>query len=169
MATRRSGPPGLRPHSFGSQDGRDMRFYSDLLQGKVVVISTMFATCTGACPVMGRTLAKVQTWLGERLGRDVHLISITVDPENDTPERLKALGETFGARPGWYFLTGEKANVEFALYKLGQRVENKEGHQSILLIGNEPTGLWKKAFGLSQAEAIIQIVDSVLNDQGPAS
>ena len=149
------------------QNGEEMRFYSDLVKGKVVVINTIFTTCTGICPVMSKTFTRLQEHLGERLGRDVHLISISVDPENDTPERLKAFGDAFGAKEGWYLLTGKKKNVDLVLYKLGQYVEEQESHSAIMLLGNEPTGLWKKAFGLADSEELATILDSVLNDTLP--
>ncbi len=148
------------------QDGREHRFYSDLLQGRVVVIGSFFATCTGACPAMAKTYKKIQDWLGDRQGKEVFLLSITVDPEHDTPQRLKEFAQEFGARPGWIFLTGSKENVSLALQKLGSFVENKEAHNNLLFIGNEPTGLWKKAFGLAPSEELIPIVRSVLEDKG---
>ena len=148
-----------------NQNGETVRLYTDLLKGKVVVINTIFTTCTGICPVMSRTYARLQDHLGDRAGRDVHLISISVDPENDTPALLKEFAENFSSGPGWTLLTGSTENVEFALQKLGLRVENKEGHKALVLVGNEPTGLWKKAFGLSPAQDIIAIVDSVIRDE----
>ena len=149
-----------------NQDGQPMRLYSDLLDGKTVVINTFFTTCTGACPATARTLKKVQDWLGDRLGRDVLLVSISVDPEHDTPPRMKEFGAQFGAKPGWIFLTGSKANVDFALSKLGSFVEKKDDHVNLLFIGNEKTGLWKKAFSLAPAEELIPIVESVVDDKG---
>ena len=149
-----------------NQDGEPMRFYSDLLRDKTVVINAMFTSCTGSCPVMAARLERVQTWLGDRLGKDVHILSISVDPERDTPETMKAFGEGFQARPGWFFLTGDKDKLEVALRKLGQYVEDPEAHQSVLLIGNEPTGLWKKALGMAPAEDLIAILESVLEDRG---
>lgn len=148
------------------QSGRTQRLYSDLLAGRSVVIDVMFTSCTGVCPVMSRTFAHIQDWLGDRLGRDVYLISISVDPENDTPAKLAEYAARYKARPGWYFLTGSKENVEAALAKLGQKVENRESHQNLFLIGNDRTGLWKKAFGLARPEEIVPIVDSVVNDRG---
>jgi protein SCO1/2 len=151
--------------SLVNQDGEAMRLYSDLLKGKVVVIDFFFATCQGTCLPMNRNLQKVQDSLGERLGKEVYLISISVDPAVDTPARLKEYAKKLNARPGWYFLTGEKANVDFALRKLGQYVENKQDHTNIFIIGNERTGLWKKAFGLAKPDELIKVVDSVVNDQ----
>jgi protein SCO1/2 len=149
-----------------NQDGKEMRLYSDLIKDKVVVIDVMFTSCTGVCPVMSSTFAKIQSRLGDRLGKDVHLISISVDPVNDTPAKLKEYAGRFGAKPGWYFLTGPKENVDAALRKLGQYVENREAHQNLFLIGNDRTGLWKKALGLAKPEEIFPVVDSVLNDKG---
>lgn len=148
-----------------NQDGQKMRFYSDVLKGKVVIINTFFATCTSVCPPMSRNFEKIQEFLGDRLGKEAFLVSISVDPEMDTPTRLKEYGRKFHARPGWIFLTGKKENLDWALYKLGQYVEKKDDHSTIVIIGNEPTGLWKKAFGLAQAGELIKVVEDVLNDK----
>lgn len=146
------------------QDGREVRFYSELVEGHVVVIHTMFTECTGICPVMSRKYQALQEHLGERVGEDVHLISISVDPETDTPERLKEFAERFDAGPGWHLLTGSKENVKTVLGRLGQWVEDRDGHQGIMLVGNDRTGLWKKAFGLAKTDELVAIVDSVVHD-----
>ena len=148
-----------------NQNGEKMRLYSDLLKGKVVVINTFFATCQGSCLPLNRNLEKVQAAMGDHIGKDVYIISISVDPTVDTPARLKEYATKLNAKPGWYFLTGEKEKVDFALYKLGQYVENKLDHLNVFIIGNERTGLWKKAFGLAQSEELVKVVESVLNDK----
>ncbi len=150
-----------------NQDGEKMRFYSDLLQGKTVIINSFFASCQGSCLPITRNLEKVQEALGDRLGKDARIISISVDPTVDTPAELKAFGKKFKARPGWYFLTGSKENVEFVLKKLGQFVENKNDHYNIIIVGNDRTGLWKKAFGLANSEELVKVVESVVNDKAP--
>src|ERR1700752_459362 len=147
------------------QDGKKLRFYSDILKNKVVVINTFFTTCTSICPPLNRNFEKMQDALGDRLGKDAFLVSISVDPDTDTPTRLKDYGRRFHARPGWVFLTGKKENVDWALYKLGQYVETKDDHTSILIIGNEPRGLWKKAFGLAKAHELMRILEDVINDR----
>jgi protein SCO1/2 len=151
-----------------NQNGEKMRFYSDLIQGKVVIINSFFATCQGSCLPLNQNLAKVQEALGERLGKDVYILSISVDPTADTPPNLKQYAKKLQARPGWFFLTGAKDNVDFALKKIGQFVDDKQDHLNIFIIGNERTGLWKKAFGLAKSEELVKIVDSVVNDQAPA-
>jgi protein SCO1/2 len=146
------------------QNGKQQRLYSDLLQGKIVVVNSFFATCKDSCPVMERTFAKIQETLGDRIGKDVYLLSLTVDPETDTPERLKAYAQQMKARPGWFFLTGTKENVNYALGKFGLYTEDKQNHLTMFLIGNEPTGLWKKTQGTASAGDLIRIVQTVLDD-----
>ena len=94
-----------------TQDGKEVHFYTDMLKGKVVLISFIYTNCTDICPILMPNLVRIQELLGDRSGRDVSLISISVDPEDDTPEVLKAYGEKYGAKPGWTFLTGKKENV----------------------------------------------------------
>ena len=148
-----------------NQDGEKMRFYSDVLKNKVVVINTFFTTCTSVCPPLNRNFERVQEALGDRLGKDAFLVSISVDPVTDTPPRLKEYSRRFHARPGWIFLTGKKENVDWALYKLGQYVEAKDEHTTIVIIGNEPKGLWKKAFGLAKPDELMKVVEDVINDR----
>jgi protein SCO1/2 len=151
------------------QDGRKVRFYTDMLKGKTVVINAFFTTCTSVCPPMNRNLEKVQEALGDRLGKDVFIVSISVDPTTDTPTRLKEYAQRFHAKPGWTFLTGKKENVDWALYKVGQYVESKDDHTTVIIIGNEATGLWKKALGMAKPTELIPIVYSVADDKGDES
>jgi protein SCO1/2 len=151
------------------QDGKPRRLYSDLLKGKTVVINAFFTTCTSVCPPMTRNLEKIQDALGERFGRDVFFLSFSVDPEMDTPARLKDYAQKFHAKPGWMFLTGKKENLDWALYKLGQYVEDKNDHTTGIIIGNEATGLWKKALGIAPSGDLIKIVASVADDKAATS
>jgi protein SCO1 len=149
-----------------TQNGQSVRLYSDLLKGKVVVINSFFSTCNSACPRMSAIFSGLQERLGDRLGKDVFLLSFSVDPEMDTPKALKDYAEKFNARPGWLFLTGRKENVEFALSRLGQKVARKEDHMTLFLVGNNRTGLWKKVFApSSNGESLDAVVESVLNDK----
>ena len=152
-----------------NQNGERMRFYTDLMKDKTVVIDTFFATCQASCLPMNRNLAQIQEALGDRLGKDVHILSISVDPGVDTPTLLKAYAKKLNAKPGWYFLTGDKESIELILKKLGQFVDDKNDHLNIFLIGNDRTGLWKKAFGLAKSEELMKVVESVANDPGTAA
>ena len=149
-----------------NQDGEKMRFYSDLLKGRTVAIIPFFTTCTSVCPPMNRTMARIQEELGARVGKEIYLISISVDPVTDTPQRLKEYAAKFHAGPGWYFLSGKPENVNLALHKLGYYVEDKNQHTTVMIIGNEATGLWKKAFALSKPSDLLTVIESVANDKG---
>ncbi|HEX6083578.1 MAG TPA: SCO family protein [Thermoanaerobaculia bacterium] len=146
-------------------NGKSVRFYSDVLQGKTVVIESFFTSCTGTCPLMNSTFAKIQQAVGNRLGKDVFLVSITVDAEHDTPAKLKEYAAHMKARPGWLFLTGRKENVDQALHKLGLKVNSREEHKNLFLVGNEPKGVWKKVLGLGKADEIVGIVKGVMDEK----
>ncbi len=148
-----------------THEGEDVRLYSDLLEDRVVVISAFFTTCVGVCPVTAANLQKIQRWLGPRLGEEVLMLSMTVDPETDDLATLADYADQVQAKPGWYFLTGERENLELALGKLGLHTEDKEAHSPLFLIGNVRTGLWKKALGMAGSQELIAIVDSVLDDR----
>jgi protein SCO1/2 len=141
-----------------NQDGEKMQFYSDLLKGKVVVISS-FVT---SCPAITRTVAKIQNWLGDRLGKQVYLISISANPAEDPPSQLKSFADQFKAKPGWDFLTGDRDTVNLTLRRLGQYEEKKGEHLNSLIIGNDRTGLWIKTFGLTKAEELVKLIERVL-------
>jgi protein SCO1 len=146
-----------------TQDNKPVHFYDDMLKGKVVVLNFFFTSCTSICPPMTANLAKVQAALGEHLGKDVTMISISVDPETDKPEALKKYADRFKAQPGWYFLTGEKKNVDWVLYKLGGYVAEKNDHTSVLIIGNEATGEWMKMYALAKPSEIAAAATRLLN------
>lgn len=151
-------------HVLLTQDNKQVRFYDDLLKGKVVMINFMFTTCNGVCPPMMANLAKVQRYLGDRVGREVVMISISVDPLTDTTAALKRYANNFKAGPGWYFFTGKKENVDAVLRKLGGYVESKFEHSSLVIIGNEATGKWTKAPALMNpselASVVVQMIES---------
>jgi protein SCO1 len=148
-----------------NQNGENVRFYSDLLKNRIVVINTFFTECVSVCPLLNRNMQAIQDWLGERLNRDVLLLSISVDPATDTPPRIKEYAQRFHAKPGWVFLTGKKENVDLVLQKLGQKVEARDDHSTIFIIGNDRTHLWKKAMGAAKSDQLIPIVESVVNDK----
>jgi protein SCO1 len=147
-----------------NQDGKPLRLYTDILKGNVVIINSFYSTCSSVCRVTIPVLKQLQENLGERVGKDVRLVSITVDPENDTPEILRRYAAGVGAKPGWEFLTGDKQTVDEVLYKFGLYTEAKEDHSNVFIVGNERTGLWKKVLGIAPPYEIFRSVESVLND-----
>jgi protein SCO1 len=147
-----------------TQDNKPVHFFDDLLKGKVVVINFMFTTCTSICPPMTANLAKVQEYLGNRVGKDINMISISVDPAVDTPEALKKYAGNYKVKPGWYFLTGKQEDVNQVLRKVGGFVEDKNDHTTLLMVGNIETGQWMKVFAMAKpaeiADAIMKIAES---------
>lgn len=144
------------------QDGRKIHFYTDLVKGKTVAINFIFTTCTTICPPLGATFARVQKELGDKVGRDVHFISISVDPATDTPERLKAWGAKFHAGDGWTFVTGNKPQVDELLLALGASSARREDHSPTVLIGNDASGNWTRTYGLAKASQLVEIINDVM-------
>jgi protein SCO1/2 len=130
-----------------------------------VVINSFYVTCLGACPPISKKITELQNAFTANLGKNLFFVSITVDPETDTPEKLKAYAAKYGAKPGRLFLTGTKENVAVILKKLGQYSEDKTAHPTIILIGNDKTGLWKKAFAMMEVKDLVKNIESVLADK----
>ena len=131
-----------------TQDGKQVRFYDDLLKGKSVAINIIYTSCTDECPLETARMSEVQRLLGPRMGRDIVFYSISIDPEHDTPAVLKDYAKKFGVGPGWLFLTGKKDDITALTKKLGlsrtSDLANRDGHASSLMLGNEPTGQWMR-------------------------
>jgi len=144
------------------QNGRKIHFYTDLVKGQTVVINFIFTTCTTICPPLGATFARVQKELGDKVGRDVRFISISVDPATDTPERLKAWGEKFHAGDGWTFVTGNKPQVDELLRALGASSARREDHSPTILIGNDAHGTWTRTYGLANTSKLVQIINEAM-------
>jgi cytochrome oxidase Cu insertion factor (SCO1/SenC/PrrC family) len=144
------------------QNGRKINFYTDLVKGQTVAINFIFTTCTTICPPLGATFARVQKVLGDKVGRDVRFISISVDPATDTPERLKAWGEKFHAGDGWTFVTGNKPQIDELLRALGASSASMEDHSPTILIGNDAHGVWTRTYGLAKATQLVQIINDAI-------
>ncbi len=132
-----------------THEGKAVRFFDDLIKDKVVVINFMYTSCPDVCPLETAKLAELQAILGDRVGQDVFLYSITIDPKIDTPPVLREYAERYGARPGWQFLTGAEDDITLLRRKLGLYIEELEeeksnDHNVSLLIGNQRTGRWMK-------------------------
>lgn len=141
-----------------NQDGRQVRFLSDVIKDRVAIIDTVFTTCTTICPVMGANYARLGKTLKDRLGHDVIMISVSVDPVNDTPSRLKTWSAKFYKGPGWILLTGPKSQVDTLLKSLGLYTPEPQDHQSSVLIGNQSSG-WIRASALSSPDKWLKIID----------
>jgi protein SCO1/2 len=139
------------------QSGKQLNFYSDLVKDKVVAINFVFTTCTAICPSLTATFRRVQQEAAAR-GLEVQLISVSVDPTTDTPERLKDFATKFKAEPGWTFVTGEKSRIDSVLQALGAAVSNRNDHTPMMLIGNDASNYWTRAYGLTSPVKIVDIL-----------
>ncbi len=150
-----------------THEGRQVRFYDDLVHGKVVAINMMYTQCTNSCPATTANLRLVQKMLGERVGRDVHLYSLTLQPEQDSPERLREYVERHHIGPGWQFLTGTRADIEqlrraLGFYDVDPVVDlNDLTHTGMLRIGNDVLDRWTMAPTQTGAEQIVATINHV--------
>jgi protein SCO1/2 len=145
------------------QYGKRMRFYTDLVKGKVVVINFIYTTCTYVCPMQGATFSRLQSALGDRIGKDVYLISVSTDPLTDTSAKLKAWGERFKAKQGWRLVTGAKTQMDKLLLALTGDSARTGEHSAIAIIGSDDRGRWVRTYGLEGPERMIEIIDSIVN------
>jgi protein SCO1/2 len=145
-----------------THEGKRVRFYDDLVKDKIVLINFMYVKCEGTCPGTTANLAKVQKLLGPRVGRDIFMYSITLKPEEDTPQTLNRYAKAYKAGPGWQFLTGAPKDVELLRRKLGfidrdpARDAVKSNHIGMLRWGNEPLTLWAGCPGLLAPDKIVK-------------
>jgi cytochrome oxidase Cu insertion factor (SCO1/SenC/PrrC family) len=137
-----------------TQDGKALRFYDDLIKDKIFVVSFLFTTCKDICPLTTARLAELQEKLGDSMGRDIFFYSISIDPETDTPERLKQYADTFRAGPGWLFLTGRPADIHAIRHKLGERSKVLSDHRNEILLGNGATGEWARNNALGDLDSL---------------
>jgi protein SCO1 len=151
-----------------TQDGKKVRFYDDLLKGKIVVIDLIYTHCVDSCPLETARLAQVQKMLGDRVGKDVFFYSITIDPKHDTPKVLKAYSEKYHANPGWLFLTGKKADIDLISKKIGLYSDpdpnDRDGHTPSVLVGNEATGQWMRNSATDNPRFLSILIGDWLNN-----
>ncbi|MBL8498615.1 SCO family protein [Nitrosomonas sp. JL21] len=148
-----------------THEGEAVRFYDDLIRDKVVAINMMYSDCAGICPVATANLLRVQQMLGDRVGRDVFMYSITLQPELDTPKGLKHYADRHGIKTGWKFLTGAPEDIELVRYRLGfydrdENIDNiKENHTGMIRIGNDTLNRWSMAPALAEPQQIMATIN----------
>lgn len=150
----------LRTH-----ENKTVRFYDDLVRGnKIVMFNFMYVKCEGICMGMTHNLTKVQKLLGDRMGRDIFMYSVTLKPEEDTPADLKMFADMHGVKPGWSFLTGNRDDIEKLRRKLGFRDPNptfdadKKQHIGLVRFGNESLDRWAACPALANPTEIVKAV-----------
>lgn len=150
-----------------NQCDEPVRFYDDCLKGKRVLVHFTYLSCEGKCPLITANLVQVQRLLGERAGRDVFFVSISLKPELDTPEALRQHAALFGVGPGWTFLTGRRADIEVLRRRFGMVDPDPEldadpsNHTGMVRIGNVPYERWLGCPGGAPAAAIVRAILSI--------
>ena len=152
-----------------TQSGETVHFYRDLVKDRVVAMNFIFTTCTTVCPPMGAIFGQLEKTLGDRLGRDVQLISVSVDPTTDTPERLSEWAARFGRKPGWTLVTGDKTTVDSLLKGLQVFTPDFEDHAPIVLLGNDASGEWTRAYGLAPPDKLAELLDRLAAGESGAA
>jgi protein SCO1/2 len=156
-----------------TQDGKKVRFYDDLIKGKVVALELIYTTCKYNCPLETARMVQVQKLLGDRMGKDVFFYSITIDPEHDTPEVLKEYASKYRVGPGWLFLTGKPADIKLISKRLGldklPTGNDPDGHMPSLLIGNEATGIWMRNSALDNTKFMALKIEQLMGYTAQAS
>jgi protein SCO1/2 len=154
--------------SLITHDGEEVRFYDDLVKDKVVSLNFFFAECDEICPTVMGNLAEVQRILGEKVGREVFMYSVTLRPEEDTVDVLNYRRKMFGAKPGWTFLTGKTDEVEKLRKGIGftnlvpALDRDKTQHIGNVRYGNEPFMLWAACPGMAPPTFIAGAISRVL-------
>jgi protein SCO1/2 len=150
----------LRTH-----EGKRVRLYEDLIRDRIVTLNYMYIGCTdGTCPITTHNLTRVHKLLEGRVGRDIFMYSITLDPEFDTPEALKAYARMHGCGRGWLFLAPQPRDAEMLRRRLGYYDRNPEidalrsSHAAMLRIGNEPRQLWGTVSGIADPQTIVRSI-----------
>jgi protein SCO1/2 len=150
-----------------THEGRKVRFYDDLIKDKIVTINFMYADCEGICPGITANLVKVQKALGDRIGRDIFMYSLTLKPEHDTPAVLKEYADMHGIKPGWSLVTGDPTDMELLRRKLGfvdpdpEIDKDKNEHIGNVRYGNEALQLWASCPGLASPQSIVASIGFV--------
>ena len=151
-----------------TQDGRTLRFYDDVMKGKILVINFFFTDCDNLCPIATDNLVRVQELLGDRVGKDIRFVSISLQPEHDTPEVMAAYAKKHSVGPGWFFLTGGRDDIELLRHRLGfwdidPVVDaDPEQHLGTVRIANEPLHRWAMSPSLLTPEALVRAVNRVV-------
>jgi cytochrome oxidase Cu insertion factor (SCO1/SenC/PrrC family) len=148
-----------------TQDGETVRFFDDVLKDKVVVINFIFTNCDGACPLMTHKLSLVRDRMEGQIGAPLQFISLSIDPERDTPAAMKEFAKAHHAdHDGWVFLTGNPDNLDYIIRKLGQYTDNIEAHSTMMLAGNVNAAHWMKILPHEQPPAIVAKLQSLISD-----
>ncbi len=148
----------LIDHPLVNQSGETKRFVSDVIGDKKAVIAGIYTGCTTICPITTLLFAELQEALGDRLEEEVRLISLSVDPANDTPALLADAANEIGARPGWVWLTGSSALQNEVLLGIGAYSTDVTEHPPVFVIGDGATGEFVQLYGFPSIDEFLELL-----------
>jgi protein SCO1/2 len=144
-----------------NQEGKKAKFRSDVIGDRIVVLDNIYTSCTTICPILTTIMVNVQSRIGERAGKEVSLVSLSVDPVTDTPARLRTYARRHKA--SWNLWTGPKPAMDQVLKGLGIYTPDYIDHPSSILVGDGRTGEWTRFYGFASPEQILKRVDELLS------
>jgi protein SCO1/2 len=154
-----------------THEGKRVLFYDDLVKDKVVTLNFFFANCDEICPLVTANLAKVQKLLGKQAGRDIHMYSFTLKPEEDTVEVIRKYRQSYGAGPGWTFFTGKPEDIEKLRKAIGFTYpdpaidKDKTQHIGNIRYGNEPLMYWAACPGMAHPEFVAETLEWMIHPE----
>jgi protein SCO1/2 len=137
-----------------NQAGTKVKLKALLDSGEPVILDFIFGTCTTICPVLSAGYANLQNKLPVESSK-VHLVSISIDPENDTPKVMRDYLKRYRAKPGWDFLTGKREDIDKVMYAFNAYIPNKMSHYPLTIIREPKTGKWIRIFGLMSSSEFV--------------
>jgi protein SCO1/2 len=152
-----------------SHEGKRVLFYDDLVKGKVVTFNFFFANCDEICPLVTANLANVQKLLGKQVGRDIHMYSFTLKPQEDTVEVIRKYRRRYEARPGWTFFTAKPDDMEKLRKAIGFTYPDpaidadKTQHIGNVRYGNEPLMYWSACPGMAKAKWVAETLELMIH------
>ncbi|QXI40700.1 SCO family protein [Pseudomonas xantholysinigenes] len=141
------------------QDGMPVRLEQDLVGDHLVVMGFIYTSCTTVCPVVSSIMSKVQQQLGGRVGEEIRLVSISVDPQRDDAKRLASYARAFQHGPGWSWLTGSPYAISETLKGLGSFSANLSEHPPLILVGDGRSGHWTRYYGFTDPNVLISEIN----------
>jgi len=157
-AQMRRGPEFFPNLPVVNQNGETLKFYDDLIKDKIVIIMFIYTSCTDICPLTTARMTLIEDKLGNAVGRDIFIVSMTVDPEVDTPEKLKAYSKSFATGPGWTFVTGKPDDIRAINYRLGERSKVLSDHRNEIVLGNDVTGEWQRDNVMGDLDRVVTTI-----------
>ena len=144
-----------------NQESKRVRFKSDVIGDRLIAMTFTYTTCTTICPVLDSIFVDLQDLIGKRLGKDIFLVTMSIDPNTDIPARMKLYAKKLGAKQGWVFLTGKKQDVDKVLTGLDVYSPDIYNHPPVVFVVDGRKGIWKRIYGFPSPEQIMEVIQEL--------